>query len=134
VTASGAGVLVLRLWVGLNFVFSHGLAKARDPELFLSGEGVQAFPMPELLGWVAIASELGGGALLALGLFTRTSAAFLLLTMLGAAFVVHGGDPWIKQEFALTYAVLLFFLLMHGPGDPSLDGWLARRRRRRSPW
>ena len=132
--ATSFGVLVLRLWVGLNFVFSHGLDKARDPELFLASASVQRFPMPEILGWTAIVALLGGGALLTLGLFTRTSAVLLLMTMLGAAFVAHGGDPWMKKEFALTYGAILFFFVLHGPSEPSLDGWLAYRKKKRSPW
>jgi len=105
-TATQVGVLVLRLWVGLNFALAHGLGKARDPEAFLASEAVRAFPLPEVLGWAAILSELGGGALLALGLLTRVSAAFLLATMLGAATVyAEHNQATVISPFVLAGAM-----------------------------
>ncbi len=133
-TATGFGVFVLRLWMGLNFALSHGLSKARDPAVFLESGVLERFPLPELLGWATIAAELGGGALLTLGLFTRTSAVFLTVTMLGAAFVALGEEPWATRELALTYGAIALFFVLHGPGGFSLDHWLERRRRKRSPW
>jgi len=125
------GVLFLRAWVGLNFVFSHGWGKIADPDAFLSGPGMAEFPMPEVLGWGAMLAEVAGGALILAGLFTRAAAAALLGVMMGAALVVHAEDPWVKKEFALTYAAILVFLLAHGAGRWSLD---ARRARKRKEW
>jgi uncharacterized membrane protein YphA (DoxX/SURF4 family) len=133
-TATGVGVFVLRAWIGLNLVFSHGLDKAREPELFLTSAGVRALPMPEVLGWIVLVTQLGGGVLLTLGLFTRTSATLILVTLLGAAFAVPSADFWMSKELALTYAALALLFVLHGPGSPSVDGWLAHRRKKRSPW
>ena len=133
-TPSQLAILLLRLWVGLNFVFVHGMPKVSDAEAFLSSEAVQDFPLPRVLGWFAILSELVGGLMITLGLYTRVAAAALLATMLGAAFVVHGGDPWASKELALGYAVLAVFFLAHGGGVMSIDGALDRRSRSKSPW
>ena len=132
--SAAVALLALRLWVGLNFAFAHGLGKVRDPQAFLDSPGVQRFPMHEVLGAFAMLSEFAGGLLLAIGLFTRAAAGVIALTMLGAAFVVHASDPWGRKEFALTYAVACLMLVVMGGGRFALDRRLAARRRRQSPW
>ncbi len=123
-------VLALRLWTGLNFMLAHGLRKISNPEAFLSGGGMAKFPAPELMGWVAILTEFVGGFLLAMGLFTRAAAVFIIGTMLGAAVVVHGADAWNRKELALTYAAVAFFFLAYGGGKASVDALIGRWRRR----
>ena len=132
--AARAAVVLLRVWIGLDLFFAHGLPRARDTDDFLESEELASFPSSELFGWAALLSLLVGGALLALGLFTRTAASVLLLTMLAAAFMVHGPDPWAEKELALTYAVALLFFVAWGAGDASVDAELQRRKRKRSPW
>lgn len=127
-------VVVLRVWIGLNLFFAHGLPMARDPEALLESGMLASLPSPELFGWAAILAEVVGGPLLALGLLTRTAASALLLTMLGAAFVAHGSDPWVEKELSLTYAAVLLFFVAYGPGGASVDGELERRRRKSSPF
>ena len=52
-----------------------------------------------------------------------------IIGMIGAAFVVHGADPWMRKEFALVYAVIGLFLVINGGGDFSLDRMFHRRKR-----
>jgi putative oxidoreductase len=120
------GVLLLRVWIGLNFVFAHGVHKVMNHEAFLSGHGVHKFPAPLVMGTIALLSEFLGGILLTLGLATRVAALFIFGTMMGAALVVHGGDPWGRKELALTYAVISLFFMAHGGGLFSLDRLLNR--------
>jgi len=127
-------VVLLRVWTGLQLFFAHGLPRASDMEDFLESEELASFPNPELFGWAAVVSLLVGGACLALGLFTRTVATVLALTMLLAAFVSLGPQPWSGKELALTYAMILLFFVAWGAGDASVDMELERRRRKRSPW
>jgi len=122
------GLLLLRLGFGLTLAFGHGLNKALALGKFIRNVTKHGFPLPELMGPLAMASELVGGLLLALGLFTRPAALFVIATMLGAAFVVHGGDPFSKKEPALAYALVAAVLLVAGPGRHSLDARLAKRR------
>ncbi|MFK7991402.1 MAG: DoxX family protein, partial [Sandaracinaceae bacterium] len=69
-----------------------------------------------------------------LGLATRLSALPFLITMLVAAFIVHGDDPWARKELALVYAVPALTLLLTGPGRLSVDAWLGRwQQQKRSP-
>jgi len=127
-------VVLLRVWTGLHLFFAHGLPRARDMDDFLESEELASFPNPELFGWAAVLALLIGGALLALGLFTRTVATLLALTMITAAFVSLGPQPWSGKELALTYAVILLFFVAWGAGDASFDVEIERRRRKRSPW
>jgi putative oxidoreductase len=120
-------LLILRLWFGLVMAFAHGLRKVTDLSAFAESVGKRGIPFPELTGAFAAASEFLGGVLLAAGLLTRPAAVCLLLTMLVAAFYVHAGDPFSKQELALAYGVAALAVAISGPGRYSIDGWLRLR-------
>jgi putative oxidoreductase len=112
-------------------LFGHGLGK------LMSYSGMaSSFPDPLGMGStltliVAIFSEAFCALLLMVGLSTRLAALPLIGTMLTAAFVVHAGDPWSKQEFALLYAVPYVTLFFTGPGALSLDAFFKIRGMRR---
>jgi putative oxidoreductase len=115
------GILVLRLTFGLGIALGHGLGKFPPSDKFIEGVSSLGFLLPELFAWSASLSELFGGILLALGLFTRPAAFFLATTMGVAFFVRHGLDPFKVKELAYLYlaaSVSLFFL---GSGKFSLD-------------
>ncbi len=115
------GLLVLRLWFGLEMALAHGLPKLQKA---LSGD--MSFGDPIGLGEpvslvLAIFGEFFCGLFIAAGFFTRLSCIPYLITMLVAAFIVHGGDPWGKMAYPLMYAVAAIVLLLTGPGRHSLD-------------
>ena len=92
------------------------------------------FPMPEVMVWVAIAIELGGGILLLLGWKARWAASLLALFTLIAAFAAHRFwevDPaqYANQmnHFLKNLAIVggMLFVAAVGPGALSVDG---RRR------
>jgi putative oxidoreductase len=124
---SDAALLVLRLGAGLMMAFGHGIKKVTGLDRFIDSVTRHGLPLPELLAPAAAISELVGGLLLALGLFTRAAASFVLITMLVAAFWVHSADPFGKKEMALLYACTMITLLLAGPGKWSLDAKLFRR-------
>jgi putative oxidoreductase len=76
--------------------------------------------------------ELVGGALLALGLFTRPVAFLLSGTMAAAYFMghaSHGFWPIVnKGELAVIYCWLALYYAAVGPGAWSLDGSMRRPR------
>lgn len=82
------------------------------------------------LGWIAGVLEIVGGALLALGLFTRP-VAFVLSGEMAVAYW-HGHAPqsfWPSVNMgtpAILYCFLFLYLSSAGPGPWSLD---ALRRR-----
>lgn len=86
-------------------------------------------PVPELAAWACIAAELGGGALLVLGLFTRPAALAVLLTKAASVFYAHhaalealGSPAGTAAEYPLLLAVAALAILFRGSGALSLDG------------
>ncbi|MEL7162075.1 MAG: DoxX family protein [Bacteroidota bacterium] len=115
------GLLVLRLWFGLEMAFAHGL-----PKLLKVLDGNMTFADPVGVGEpasliLAVFGEFFCGILIAVGYFTRVACIPYLITMLVAAFIVHLTDGWGKMSFPLMYAVAAIILLITGPGKYSLD-------------
>ena len=122
----GIGLLLLRVFLGGFMLAAHGWGK-----MMKFGKLSSKFPDPLGVGSafslsLTIFAEVFCALLLIVGLFTRVAAVPLLITMLVAAFVIHGGDPWKKKEFALLYAVPFLTLVFTGAGRYSLDEWFNR--------
>jgi len=129
-TLAPYGWVPLRVLAGLGMM-THGWPKLFEPgrwERFVGSVERMGFPLPELFAGLAALSELVGGLLLAVGMFTRPAAFFILITMLVAAFIRHAGDPFAERELALLYAAVALGFLLQGGGKLSLEaGWRARR-------
>lgn len=89
--------LLLRLFLAPVFI-SAGLNKllAFDStvEWFGNADWGLGLPLPWLMAFLAVATELLGGVFLLLGLATRYIAVPLMVTMLVAAFAVHWDNGW----------------------------------------
>ena len=123
---SAIGLLILRVTLGGVMLFAHGGGK-----LVNFADVSSKFPDPLGVGsplslGLAVFAEVFCAIAIMLGLFTRAAAVPLLITMLVAAFIVHGDDPFKKQEFALLYAVPFLALILTGPGRYSIDQKLSR--------
>jgi putative oxidoreductase len=124
-------LLVGRTAIGVCFVI-HGLGK-----LGLVGTGsMQGFvqfleslgvPLAPLQARMAMSSEVVGGALLALGLFTRPACLLLVFTMLVAGRLGHRGAGYLitndppGAEYTINLAVICAVFALLGPGAWSLD-------------
>lgn len=90
-------------------------------------------PGPEAwsLSWIAGLFELVGGALLALGLFTRPVAFVLSGVMAFAYFIAHAPRsffPVLNQgDAAILYCFVFLYFVFAGPGPWSLDAALRKR-------
>lgn len=122
-------LLLLRLAFGGLMIINHGWGKLNK----LLAEGPVKFADPLGLGkeislQLAVFSEVVCAFLLVIGLFTRLAAVPALITMLVAAWIVHGGDPFKQQEHALLFAVVYAVLIIMGPGKFSIDEWWKNRK------
>jgi putative oxidoreductase len=121
------GLLLIRLYGGFAMAFGHGLRKMPPSEGFINGTAEMGFPFPSFFAWMAAFSEFGGGILIAIGLFARPSSFFLGMTMLVAAFIRHGADPFGRQELALFYLVFALLIFFTGPGKYSIDQYIGKK-------
>nr|CTQ92239.1 Membrane protein, distant similarity to thiosulphate:quinone oxidoreductase DoxD [Kibdelosporangium sp. MJ126-NF4] len=128
------GLLVLRVVLGGTFV-AHALQKLFG---LFNGPGIdnfaqfllsQGFSQTTLLAWVTGVSELVGGVLLVLGLFTPIGAAAVLGVMANVVYLKWGAgffSPPKGFEWDLALGTVAFTLLFTGAGRISLD--------RPTPW
>lgn len=129
------GLLIVRVGVGLTFVFVHGLPKLEGgPERWkllggaMGNLGITWYP--ELWGFLAMAAEFFGGMFLVLGLFSRPVAAIMCFDMI-VAMVSHFVrlDAWVSVSHAMKMVFVFFGLALLGSGKFSLD-WLIFRRKK----
>ena len=121
------GLLFFRLVIGLSIAFSHGIGKVPPSDGFVSAVASMGFPLPLMFAWMAGLSEFLGGLLIALGLFARPAAFFLLQTMIVAVFILHWGAPFNKIELGVLYGSACVMILCIGVGRYSLDAILFNR-------
>ncbi|PQA58791.1 DoxX family protein [Siphonobacter curvatus] len=118
--------LVLRVGTGL-LMLPHGYQKlsnyAEKKNEFMSLFGLGS---PTSMA-LAIFAEFFCSILLVLGLFTRVATIPLIITMLVAAFLAHGGEIFGEAELATHYLVAYVTILILGPGDYSLDKVLNKK-------
>ena len=116
---------IVRIMVGLLFM-EHGTAK-------LLGFPASTSAAPALfeLLWFSGLIELVGGALVAVGLFTRIAAFIMSGEMAIGYFMVHAPRnffPMLNQgDAAVLYCFIFLYFAVAGGGDWSLDRLISRR-------
>ncbi|MGC1633562.1 MAG: DoxX family protein [Gelidibacter sp.] len=120
-------LLILRLGVAIMMLI-HGIPKL---QMLISGD----IQFPPVMGMsptfslaLAVFGEVLCSLLLLIGLFTRLAAIPLIITMLTAVFLIHGGDPFAKQELGLHYLIAYIVLFILGSGKYSFDAVLQSYR------
>src|SRR5262245_17620812 len=124
-------MLVIRLALGA-IMFAHGTQKVFG---WWGGPGFnqwinQVAPFPEMRpSWLwmgaAAVSELAGGAMVMLGLYTRIGAFFIACVMVTAILGVHWKAGFFMNSGGVEYPLALLgmatALLVHGGGSASID-------------
>jgi putative oxidoreductase len=85
--------LLLRVALGVMFI-AHGLLKVVVFGLPGTVAFFESLGYPALLAYATIAAEIGGGALLVLGIWTRWVALALVPVLIGAT-LAHIGNGWL---------------------------------------
>lgn len=139
-TSATWATLPLRLALGITFI-AHGAQKVfgafEGPGLrtFVNFPPPYSFMRPAWL-WMGAAavSELLGGTLVLLGLFTRVGAFLIACVMLTAMIGVHWRNGFFLNpeapgiEFTLALLGMALALLIAGGGQASVDRMIGGRR------
>ncbi|WP_375459186.1 DoxX family protein [uncultured Enterovirga sp.] len=118
---------VLRIMAALLFM-QHGTQKLLGfPNMPANGQ-----PAMGTLLWFGGVIELVGGALIAIGFFTRP-AAFIASGMAAVAyFLFHAGRGFFPVmnggELAALYCFVFLYIAAAGPGPWSVDATMSRNR------
>lgn len=117
---SALALTVLRVLISA-LMLGHGI-----PKLKLLTESNLEFPDPIGVGplfslILTLIGEVVAPLLILIGFKTRWAAIPALITMLVAAFVIHGSDPFERKELALIYALAFLVILIGGPGKYAID-------------
>ncbi len=119
-----------RVLMSLIFLIG-GIGKFTAQAATLRSMIAYGVPLPELVYWGALATEIGGGLLLLFGMFTRPVALLLAVFCLITAFVFHDvpSDPAAMLHFYknLCMAGGLLQLAAFGSGLLSIDTLILKR-------
>ena len=127
------GIFLARIALGTMFV-SHGLLKVLVFTIPGTVGFFESLGYPGWLAYATIAGEIGGGALLILGIRTRLVALVLLPVLLGAA-QAHWANGWsfsVKGggwEYPAFLAIAAAAQVLMGAGAFALDNALPFGRR-----
>ena len=121
------GLLMLRIALGLFFIYVHGWPKlaggfAKWKELGHAMQVLHIHFTPVFWGFMAAFSESIGAAFFALGLFFRPSCILLVMTMSIASFLEIKSKHGINAaSHPIELCILFFCLIFIGPGKYSID-------------
>jgi putative oxidoreductase len=119
---------ILRIVSALIFM-EHGTAKLLQ---FPPTEMFAAPPEIMTMGWISGVLELVGGALLALGLFTRPVAFILSGEMAFAYFIGHAPQSFYpiqnQGDAAILYCFVFLYIAAAGGGAWALDNLVFKRK------
>ena len=122
------GLLLIRLMLGAVGVF-HGSQKLFSA---FGGVGMQKFtemlasmnvPAPQVSAYLAAITELGGGVLIALGIFPRLAAIAFAFNMAVAIKLVHSHAFSAQDngmEYPLTLGIMALAIVVAGAGRYAL--------------
>ncbi|MFI5307753.1 MAG: DoxX family protein, partial [Polyangiales bacterium] len=115
------GLLCLRVGMGAMFV-THGLPKmlggpSKWHALGTATSELGIHVLPTFFGFMAACAELGGGVLLAAGIFFRPACTLMAITMLVATTKhLSQGDSFAVASHAIEAGIVFLSLLLIGPG------------------
>ena len=117
---SNLGLALLRI-APSAMLMAHGIPKLQKliDGNYDFGDPLGIGPAPTL--FLAVLAEVICPILIILGFKTRWAAVLPALTMLVAAFVVHGSDPFGVKEKALLFLTCFICIILLGPGKFSVD-------------
>ena len=92
--------------------------------MYATWEPTKNFPHPHLWVYAGKISELVGGLLIALGLFTRVGVLLICMPMIFIAFFIGNGYIWFEDQYPFLFILFGWVFFFLGPGKWSLDNKL----------
>ncbi len=124
-------LLFIRLTLAYGF-YTPAMNKWSDIESVAAWFEGMGYPLPSLNAYMAASTEIAGVVLLTLGFASRIISIPLIIIMLVAIFTVHGGNGFEASangfEIPLYYLVMLFTILIYGPGKYSVEGLIRKNQ------
>ena len=117
--------LLLRVSLALMF-FAHAWLKIAVFTPAGAAKYFESLGVPGFFAYLTMAAEIGGGALLLLGVGTRWVALALVPLLLGTIVLVHGKNGWLFTnkdggwEYPAFWTVGLIALALLGDGAAAL--------------
>ena len=118
---AAAAALLLRLALGTMFL-AHAWVKIKVFTPAGTAKYFESLGVPGFFAYLTMAAEVGGGALLIFGIYTRWIALLLVPLMAGTIFLVHGRNGWLFTnkdggwEYPAFWIVGLIVLALLGDG------------------
>lgn len=119
-------LLFARIAFGAMFL-THGLQK-------LANFKAMSANFPSIMGlgstlslMLAIFAEVFCTLGFITGFLYRLSMIPMIITMIVAAFVIHGNDPFSAKEMALLYLLIFIVMYILGPGSFAADYFFAAK-------
>ena len=113
-------LLVVRIFFGIMFL-THGydklMAHATMADLFADPIGLGSV----ISFWMVVFAELVCSLALIFGILQRVALIPMMVTMIVAFFMVHGGVPFAAKELSFIYLMAFVLLFITGPGKYSFD-------------
>ena len=112
-------------------MLTHGLPKF--DRLFDEGPVKFADPFglgPEISLVLVLFAEVACSILVMIGFKTRLATIPLMITMLVAAFYIHGADPFGEKELPLLFFTVFGSILISGGGSYSVDQAIGGKKKK----
>ena len=128
-----AGLLLVRIFVGA-FMIYHGWEVFLPDKMNGYNQWLMdlKFPAPRFMAYLGKGSELVGGILFLLGLFTRFAAIVLAITMGIISFAMGHGRIFTDDQHPFLFVLLAAVFFFTGPGKWSLDYLFFRHHNAKS--
>ena len=123
-------LLLFRLILAIGF-YEPAMMKLKNLSGIAEWFGSMNYPLPGVSAFLAMVTEVLGVVLITLGLGTRVIAIPMMFVMLIAIFTVHISNGFAAGdngfEIPLYYFLMLFALVVYGPGKISVDSLMGKK-------
>ena len=122
------GLAIIRLFLG-GFMIYHGWEVFDESKMnaYLQWDQFKDASASSRV-YVGKASELTGGLLLTIGLFTRWAALLIAGTMVYVTFFIGTGKIWYEDQHPFMFVLLALVFFFTGPGKYSVDHFLWNKK------